>query len=164
MCLNSKLKFGGHKRCDSEDVIIWLKGHVTVWAGAYQGNIPSGQVGGHRHCVSEDIMIFICCMILQNYVIKEPCYFMGGPYQGKLLFCQLWWPWTLWQCRYNDFRLACYLAKLRDQRVMWLFGQEPIKLSYHPAKLGGHRHSGSQDMFLVCHVILAWGCNKKLLD
>ena len=44
MCLNSKLKFGGHKRCDSEDVIIWLKSHVTVWAGAYQGNIPSGQV------------------------------------------------------------------------------------------------------------------------
>ena len=26
---------------------------------------------------------------------------------------------------------------------MWLYGQKPIKVSHHPAKLGGYRHSGS---------------------
>ena len=27
-------------------------------------------------------------------------------------------------------------------------------VSYHPAKFGGHKHCGSGDMFLNCHVIL----------
>ena len=27
-------------------------------------------------------------------------------------------------------------------------------VSYHPAKFGGHRHSDSGDMILVCRVIL----------
>ena len=30
----------------------------------------------------------------------------------------------------------------------------PLKVSYHPAKFGGHIHCGSKDvMVLVCHVI-----------
>ena len=34
-------------------------------------------------------------------------------------------------------------------------GGQPIKVSYHPAKLGGHNHFGSEIiMNLVCHVIL----------
>ena len=38
---------------------------------------------------------------------------------------------------------------------MWHFIQEPIKLGYHPVKLGGHRYSDSGDkVVLVCHVIL----------
>ena len=36
---------------------------------------------------------------------------------------------------------------------MGLYGQETIKVSYHPAKFGVHRHSGSGDIiFLVCQV------------
>ena len=32
---------------------------------------------------------------------------------------------------------------------------ELIKVSYHPAKYGGYRHTGSRDiMVFVCHVIL----------
>ena len=27
---------------------------------------------------------------------------------------------------------------------MWLYGQESIKVSYHHAMFGGHRHSGSE--------------------
>ena len=47
------------------------------------------------------------------------------------------------------------LARPSNKRVMWLFGQELIKLSYHPTISGGHRLSGSEDiMFLVCHMIL----------
>ena len=38
---------------------------------------------------------------------------------------------------------------------MWPYRQEPIKVSYHPAKFGGHRHYGSGDiMIFVGHVIL----------
>ena len=32
---------------------------------------------------------------------------------------------------------------------------EPVKISYHSTKFGGHGHSGGGNkMFLVCHVIL----------
>ena len=31
--------------------------------------------------------------------------------------------------------------------VMWLYGQESINVSHHPAKFGGHGHSGSRDVF-----------------
>ena len=38
---------------------------------------------------------------------------------------------------------------------MLLYGQEPMKISYQPARFGDHRHYGSEDiMVLVCHVIL----------
>ena len=37
---------------------------------------------------------------------------------------------------------------------MWLYGQEHIKVNYHPAKFGGHKHCGSEDMIWVCHVVL----------
>ena len=55
--------------------------------------------------------------------------------------------------RYNDFRLSRDLKIQRNQRVIRLYGQEPIKVSYHPAKFGGHRHTGSEDIILVCQVI-----------
>ena len=28
---------------------------------------------------------------------------------------------------------------------MWLYGQESIKVSYHPAKFGGYKHLGGKD-------------------
>ena len=37
---------------------------------------------------------------------------------------------------------------------MWLYGLESIKVNYHPAMFGGHKHCGSEDMILVCHMIL----------
>ena len=46
------------------------------------------------------------------------------------------------------------LTRSRDHGVIRLYGQEPIKVSYHPARFRDHRHSGSGDMFLVFHVIL----------
>ena len=37
---------------------------------------------------------------------------------------------------------------------MWFYRQEPINIGYHPAKFGGHKHCGSEDVVvLVCHVI-----------
>ena len=42
----------------------------------------------------------------------------------------------------------------RNQRVIWLHGQDPIRLSYHPAKFSSHRHFGSVDIvILVCPMI-----------
>ena len=37
---------------------------------------------------------------------------------------------------------------------MWLYGLESIKVNYHPAMFGSHKHRGSEDMILVCHMIL----------
>ena len=51
-----------------------------------------------------------------------------------------------WQWRYNDFRLSRDLTRRRVQRVMRLYGQEPVKVGYHPDKFGGHRHSVSGDI------------------
>ena len=46
-------------------------------------------------------------------------------------------------------------ARSHDGIVMLLYEQEPMKISYHLAKFGSHRHFGSEDItFLVCHVIL----------
>ena len=37
---------------------------------------------------------------------------------------------------------------------MWLYRQEPIKISYHPAKFGGHRNCSSENMMIsVWYVI-----------
>ena len=29
------------------------------------------------------------------------------------------------------------------QKIKWLYGQQPIKVCYRPAKFGGHNHYGS---------------------
>ena len=47
----------------------------------------------------------------------------------------------------NDFSLSRDLKGLLDQSAMWL-------LSNHFATFGGHKHSGSKNVFLVCHMIL----------
>ena len=41
----------------------------------------------------------------------------------------------------------------------------PNKVNYHPAKFGGHRHSGSRDIIVfVCHVTLQDDVIKALND
>ena len=48
--------------------------------------------------------------------------------------------------------LVCHMVFLilRDQRVMWLYGWEPLIVSHHCAKFIGHRRCGSGDIkFLV---------------
>ena len=48
---------------------------------------------------------------------------------------------------------------------MKLYGYQPIKMSYHPAKHGGHRHSSSrQIMIFVCHVTLEDHVMRALYD
>ena len=37
---------------------------------------------------------------------------------------------------------------------MQLYKWEPLTLSHLPAKFDGHRHCGSGDMFLICHVTI----------
>ena len=72
--------------------------------------------------------------------------------QGKSQSCQGWWPWVLWYWRYNDFSLSHDLTRQRDQRLMWLYRQVPIKVADHPAKFGRPRHCGSGDMILACQI------------
>ena len=55
--------------------------------------------------------------------------------------------------RYSGFILSSDLAKPRDKKAKSLYRLEPIEVSYHPVKLGGHRHCVSRDkMILVYHV------------
>ena len=55
--------------------------------------------------------------------------------------CQVWWPWTLWQQRYNGFILLRDFEKLD-------------KVSHNPTNFGGYRLFGSGDtMSLVGQVI-----------
>ena len=53
--------------------------------------------------------------------------------------------------------LACHVI-LQDHVIKGLcdfMGSQPIKLSYHPAKFGGHRYYGCRDiMVFVCYVAL----------
>ena len=42
----------------------------------------------------------------------------------------------------------------RDQSLISLYGSEPLKVSHHPTKCGGHGYCGSGDIkVLVCQVI-----------
>ena len=51
------------------------------------------------------------------------------------------------------YSLSNDAARETDQRVKGLYGLQS-KVSYHPAKSGGHKHSGSGDIkSLVCHVM-----------
>ena len=50
--------------------------------------------------------------------------------------------------------MSRHLTRPRDKRIIWLYGQERIKVDYVPAKFGDHRHSDSGDiMVLICHII-----------
>ena len=51
--------------------------------------------------------------------------------------------------------LLCDLARACYQSAIGRNRQNSIKVSYHLAKVGGHRYSASGDiLFLVCQVIL----------
>ena len=55
---------------------------------------------------------------------------------------------------YNDFILSRHFTRPRDKRIIWLYGQECIKVGYVFAKFGDHRHSDSGDiMILISHII-----------
>ena len=69
----------------------------------------------------------------------------------------------MWYWRYNAFSLSRDLARPCDQRVEWLYRQDPIEVSFHPAKFGGHRHSGRGNiMVFVCHVTNAFSLSRDL--
>ena len=38
----------------------------------------------------------------------------------------------------HNFSLSRNFARPLDQMVMWLHGQNPIKISYHPARFGSY--------------------------
>ena len=41
------------------------------------------------HCGSEDIMILVCHVVLQGYVMKGSCDFMGRSPFREVLVCQM---------------------------------------------------------------------------
>ena len=97
-------------------------------------------------------MGLVCHIILIDQVIKGSCDFKGES------------PWWLVSIQpglvvidivvveINGFNLSCDLARTRDQKVMWLYGLEPLMAIHQPTKFGGHGHF--RDIVLVCHMIL----------
>ena len=43
--------------------------------------------------------------------------------------------------------------KTRDQRVMSLYGWEPLNVTHHPPKLGGHKHCDSEDINILANTV-----------
>ena len=80
---------------------------------------------------------------------------MGYIEMGDFIYCE-----TDMKCaRLLHFTLLHDLARPHNQRVMWLYGQEPMNISYHSAKFGDHRRSGGGNiMILLFPVILMWWC------
>ena len=56
---------------------------------------------------------------------------------------------------YNIFCLSRDFTRYRDQKIMWLYGYDPLNISHRPDKFGGYRQCVSGDIkFLTCHMIL----------
>ena len=48
---------------------------------------------------------------------------------------------------------------------MKLYGYQPIKMSYHSVKFGGHRHSSSRQIIIfICHLTLEDHVMRTLYD
>ena len=132
------------KTCDY--IAIWLHGQKEI-----KVNHHPVKFCDHIYCGSGNIIISVCNLLSQGHVVKCCSNFMGRIPS---------WQFTSLLSRAAigtvivEIRFSCDLARPRDQNVIWLYRREPIKVSYHPAKFGGHRHCGSGDiMILVCHVI-----------
>ena len=51
-------------------------------------------------------------------------------------------------CHVTNFVIPC------DQGVLWIYGQEPFKISSHPTKFRGRRYCGSGDIMVsASHVM-----------
>ena len=135
----------------SGDIIV-LVCHViyqhrnTIWVGATQAKSPSFQVW---HYGGRNIIVFACHVALQDHVLKGLNDFMvRSPSRYVTILPSLVAMW-----RYNGFSLSPDLARPRDQRAMWLYGWESIKVNYHPTKFRGWRFSfvqvTSQDQSLM---------------
>ena len=63
------------------------------------------------------------------------------------------------------FKLSRDLIGRRSQRVMQLYGQKLLKVSYQAAEFGGRKYRDTRDIIvLVCHVILEEHVTKRSCD
>ena len=104
------------------------------------GHHPA-KIGGYKHCGIADFMALVRHVILKDHVIKGHVTQWVGIPQGKLTSYQVWWLQALRYWRWNGFSMSCALSRPRNQRIMWLYRKDPIKLSHHPAKSDGHRNN-----------------------
>ena len=95
---------------------------------------------------SGDTVLFICHMTLQDCVIKALCNFMVKSPSGlvTILLCLVAIGTVVVELQWLYF--VVWFWKIT--RVMSLYGLEPMKLIYHPAKFGDHSHSVSRDIMV----------------
>ena len=90
-------------------------------------------------------MASVCRVISHNHTTKGGVRSCVEAPHGKSPACQLWWP----HCGSEGIMiLGCHMIS-QDHATKGL-----CDFSYHSAKFGGHRHCNSEDMILVCLVIL----------
>ena len=161
---------------------MWSKVHVVLRVGASHSKSALYLVGVHGSSASGDISSDVAS---KDYLIEGLCEFTGtssSRYVTNLTslltigivkvemflicLCDLMWAHSHQlakfgghrDCGSKDITWSIYsrdLARPHYLRVIWLSGQESIKVSYHPVKFDSHRHCGSGNiMVLVCHNIL----------
>ena len=99
-------------------------------------------------------MIIVCHVIFQDHMIKGNMALRAGDHQGGSI--NILSSLVVKSTVLVDIMilLSRHLTRTRDKRIIWLYGQERIKVGYVPAKFGDHRPSDSGDiMILTCHII-----------
>ena len=111
-----------------------LQDHIIRDSSDFMGG---GWFGGHKHCDKVDISFLIYHVTSRDHVLKVLSNFVG-----KLLLLS-----RHLAKRYNRSNIS------RRKATQWKVCVTPM-VSRTPTKLGCHSHSGSVDMFLVCHVTI----------
>ena len=143
--------FCGHWSSKSGDM-KYVISHVTSQNNVIEGS-SSFMIGtffavwynlaksaGHRCCNGRDITFLAFLVIKQAYVIIG-----SGDYNDRSFLKQVTFLPSLVVLGFvivmiYGFSSSGDLARPRDQRFVLLYGWEPLKVSHHPIKFGGHKH------------------------
>ena len=119
-------------------------------------------------------------MISQDHVIKGSFDFMAQNSSWQLIICDFIDREALKQVntlprlvvigtvvleKYWFLLVTLFSKTTRSKGHMWLYGQEPLKLSHHTAEFGDERYHGSGDIvILVWDVVLQYHAIKRSCD
>ena len=159
--------FGGHWASTSGNIEyltchLTLQNHLTGGSSnfTYEWELFKvyhhlAKFGGHRRCSSRNIFL-VYHVIKQDHIIKGSGDYndrgpQGNPTSVTILPSLVTIGTLYW--RYISFILSRDFTRPRYQSIIWLSGLEPLKISHHLTKFGGHRHCGSGDIVLFCHAI-----------
>ena len=102
----------------------------------------------HRSYIASD-MFLICRMTSYEQVIKRSYDLVGGGPSPKSSPHRVWWSQVLRKWRYEFLNLQSYnLTISHNQRVVWLYGWDPLTISHHLIRLATSRIGDM--LYLIC--------------